>query len=59
MKMDFKKMIPSVPEVVREGAIVLGGLLIAAYVISKFPALQKFVTNNSITVKDGNGNTLY
>jgi hypothetical protein len=44
---------------VREALIVLGGVLIAAWVLSKFPALQQFVASNSVTVKDGNGNTLW
>lgn len=53
------KVIPAPTEIVRESLIVLGGVLIAAYVISRFPALKKFVTDASITVNDRNGNTLY
>jgi hypothetical protein len=56
---DVKKIIPAPEAVLREGLIVLGGLLIAAYILSKFPALQQFVTSNSVTVKDPNGNVLY
>jgi hypothetical protein len=56
---NLKKIIPTGPEVVREALIVLGGVLIAAWVLSKFPALQQFVASNSVTVKDGNGNTLW
>jgi hypothetical protein len=59
MNVDFKKIIPTGPEVLREALIVLGGVLIAAWVLSKFPALQQFVASNSVTVKDGNGNTLW
>jgi len=60
MKLDFlKKVIPSPLEVAREGLIVLGGLLLAAYVISKFPAVQKFVAANSLTVNDGDGKVLF
>ena len=44
---------------VREGIIVLAGLLIASFVLSRFPDLQKFVTGNSITVNDKNGNNLF
>lgn len=54
-----KQIIPTVPQVLREGLIVLGGVLIAAWTISRFPSLKKFVTDQSITVKDGNGNTIY
>ncbi|SFV17883.1 hypothetical protein [Pseudoduganella namucuonensis] len=57
--MDIKKIIPTGPEVLREALIVLGGILIAAWVLSQFPALRKFVTDSSITVKDTNGNSLY
>jgi len=56
---NLKKIIPTGPEVLREALIVLGGVLIAAWVLSKFPALQQFVASNSVTVKDGNGNTLW
>lgn len=60
MKIDIlKKVIPGPLDVVREGLIVLGGLLFAAYVISKFPAVQKFVAANSLTLKDGDGRVLY
>jgi len=57
--MDLKKIVPAPEAVLREGLIVLGGVLIAAYILSKFPTLQQFVTSNSVTVKDGNGNVLY
>lgn len=59
MNMNLTKIIPTGPEVLREALIVLGGVLIAAWVLSKFPALQQFVASNSVTVKDGNGNTLW
>lgn len=57
--MELKKIIPAPEAVLREGLIVLGGLLIAAWVLSKFPALQQFVTSNSLTVKNGDGNVMY
>lgn len=53
------KIIPPPVAVLREGLIVLGGLLLAAYILSKFPNLQKFVVSNSITVKDSAGDVLY
>jgi hypothetical protein len=59
MNIDLKKIIPTGPEVLREALIVLGGVLVAAWVLSKFPTLQQFVASNSVTVKDGNGNTLW
>jgi hypothetical protein len=57
MKLD--KIIPEPTAILREGIIVLGGLLLAAWVLSKFPALQQFVVSNSLTVKNGDGNVLY
>ena len=57
--MNISKIIPTGPEVAREALIVLAGVLIAALILSRFPALQKFVSQNSLTVKDGQGNTLY
>lgn len=55
----IKQIIPSPVAVGREALIVLGGLLIAAYVLSKFPKLQNFVTANSLTVKSTDGKVLY
>jgi len=55
----LKKVVPTPTAVIREGLIVLGGVLIAAYVISKFPKLQTFVQDSSITVKDGKGSILF
>lgn len=57
--MNIKQIIPSVPDVLKEGLITLGGVLIAAYIISKFPAVQNFVTANAVTVKDGDGKVLF
>lgn len=57
--MNLQKIIPTGPEVAREALIVLGGVLIAALILSRFPALQKFVSNNSLTVKAPDGNILY
>lgn len=59
LKMKLKTIIPAPEAVLREGVIVLGGLLIAAFVISRFPKLQQFVTGNSITIKNQSGEVLY
>lgn len=56
--MNLKTIIPTAPEIARETIIVLGGLLIAAFIISRFPAVRKFVTDNSLTIKDSQGNSL-
>jgi hypothetical protein len=53
------KIIPEPTAVAREAIIVLGGVLIAAWVLSRFPALQAFVASNSITVKNDQGATLW
>jgi hypothetical protein len=57
--MKIKEIIPPPASVLREGLIVLGGILIAAYVISRFPNLKKFVVDNSLTVNDAQGNNIY
>ncbi len=55
----LSKIIPSGPEVARETIVVLCGLLLAAYIISKFPRVQKFVAANSLTVKNEDGKVLF
>jgi len=57
--MDIKNIIPKPEAIAREAIIVLAGVLIAAYVLSRFPKLQTFVSSNSVTVKDQNGNILF
>lgn len=47
----MKKIVPTVPEVMREALIVLGGVLIASWVLSRFPAVKAFVTSNSVTIE--------
>lgn len=37
------KIIPTVPELGREALIVIGGALIAAVVMSQFPALKAWI----------------
>lgn len=54
-----KAVVPTPTAVVRESLIVLGGVLIAAFVISRFPALKKFVGDASITVNDKQGNNIW
>ena len=57
--MNLSKIIPTGPEVAREALVVLAGVLIAALILSRFPALQKFVSQNSLTVKADDGSTLF
>ncbi len=57
--LNLKSIIPTGPQVAREALIVLGGMLLAAFILSRFPKLQKFVTDNSLAVKDDKGNTLF
>ena len=37
------KIIPSLPEVSREALIVIGGALLAALVMSQFPAVRAWI----------------
>jgi len=55
----ISEIIPPPTAVLREGLIVLGGVLIAAYVISKFPSVQKFVMANSVKVETKDGEVLF
>jgi hypothetical protein len=55
----LKTIIPTPGEVGREALIVLGGILIAAYIISRFPKLQTFVQASSVTVRDSNKNVIF
>lgn len=57
--MKIADIIPPPVSVLREGLIVLGGILIAAYVISRFPSLKTFVVSNSVTVNDAQGNNIW
>jgi hypothetical protein len=52
---NIRSIIPTGPQVAREALIVLGGVLIAAFIISRFPALKKFVGDNSLTVNTSDG----
>jgi len=42
--------LPSLPQITKETIVVLVATLIAAYVISRFPPVQKFVRDNSVTL---------
>jgi hypothetical protein len=57
--MNLAKIIPSVPEVGREAVTVLAGLLIAAFILSRFPKIAAFVSGQSITIKNSNGNSIF
>lgn len=39
-------MIPSIPEFGREAIIVIGGALIAAFVLSRLPAVRAYIQQN-------------
>lgn len=52
------KWIPAPHEIVREGFIVIGGVILAAIVLSRFPALKQWIADQgTITLKDGDGKT--
>jgi hypothetical protein len=52
-------IIPTVPEVSHEALKIIGGLLLAAFILSRFPKVRDFVAGQSISVKDGAGKALY
>lgn len=41
--MQMKSIVPSVPEIGREALIIIGGAVLAALVVSQFPALQAWI----------------
>lgn len=45
---DLKRYLPSLPQVTRETFAVLAATVVAAWVISKVPALQRLVRAGSI-----------
>lgn len=57
--MNLKKVLPEPSAIVREAIIVIGGLALAAFVISRIPQLQRFIQNQSITLKDQRGEVLF
>ena len=42
----MKNMLPTGPEFIREALIVIGGAVLAALVLSQFPALRTFFQKN-------------
>ncbi len=59
MNSTLKKIIPAPTLIAREAIIVLGGLLIAAYVINRIPAVQAFIQRASITIRNDRGEVLF
>ncbi len=55
----LKKIIPEPTAIIREGIIVLGGVLIAAFIINRIPAFQRFVQNASITIRNEKNEVIY
>lgn len=53
------KIIPTAPEVARSTLVTLAGVLLAAYILSRFPKVRDFVAQQSIRVTDSSNNTLY
>lgn len=54
-----RETLPPPARIATEVFIVLGGVLGAAFIISQFPALQKFVQTNSVTVKTDKGDVVW
>lgn len=52
-------ILPTVPELAKSTLITLGGVLLAAFIISRFPKVRAYVAAQSISVKDASGNILY
>lgn len=57
--MKVPNFIPSAPEIARETLLVLAATVLAAYIISRHPKLKQFVVSNSVSIKDGAGNSYF
>ncbi len=57
--MNLREMIPGPERIVFEVLVVTAGVLGAAFLISRFPAIQRFVQNSSVTVKSTAGEILF
>jgi hypothetical protein len=49
--MNARGWLPTLPQISSETLAVLAASLLAAYIISRFPQVQKFINDNSVTVK--------
>lgn len=47
----MKNYLPDLPQISRETLAVLAASLLAAFIISRFPQVQKFINDNSVTVR--------
>lgn len=52
-------IIPTAPELAKSTLVTLGGVLLAAFILSRFPTLRAWVAAQSITVQDANKTPLY
>jgi hypothetical protein len=59
VKLNFKEMLPTPERMVLEVIIVTAGVLGAAFLISRFPAIQRFVQASAVTVKTEAGEILF
>jgi hypothetical protein len=49
--MKSAKYLPTLPQVTAETVCILIATVAAAFLISRFPPLQKFINDNSVTLK--------
>jgi hypothetical protein len=52
-------VLPTVPELTKSTLVTLGGILIAAFILSRCPKLRNWAAGQSLTVKDTSGKILY
>ncbi|WP_197090337.1 hypothetical protein [Cupriavidus basilensis] len=58
--MSGRGWIPTPAEVGRETLIVIGGVICAAVILSRFPALKEWIaTQGTVTLKDQQGRILW
>lgn len=58
--MSVKAIIPTPAEIGRETLIVIGGVICAAIILSRFPGLKSWIADQgTVTLKDEQGRVLW
>ncbi|MBY4945074.1 hypothetical protein K6V92_00350 [Cupriavidus respiraculi] len=58
--MNVRSILPTPAEIGRETLIVIGGIICAAVILSRFPALKEWIANQgTVTLKDEQGRILW
>ena len=56
--MKITDLLPTPQKLAQETVVALASVIIAAWIISRFPSVKAFIKANSLTVDDQTGNTI-